>query len=552
MIICILLSSLAKVFADEQPKNKPLEKISMLKNERSSFQTALFSSEERDNPISIKINSVLSGAITAYSVEAIPSGLPAYKDCDDYYLRTEPGLFPDLLRPTSGSFPLKPKQWQSVWFELAPAGKIEAGEYAVEIDFYANAEKVASSRVKIEIINADLPKQTLIHTNWFHTDCLSTWYKTRVFSEEYWRITENYIANAVNHGINCILTPLFTPPLDTQIGGERPTVQLVEVQKQNGKYSFDFKNLKRWVELCNRCGVSYFEMSHLFTQWGARYAPKVEAVVNGKRLKLFGWNTWAASKKYTDFLTEFAKALNAFIDENNIKERCFFHVSDEPSIRQYNAYKKRSLLVEKLFPGFPVIDALSDYKFYKKGAVQTPIPATNHIKPFIGKVPELWAYYCCGQYRDYVSNRYFSMPSQRNRVLGMQLYKFDVKGFLQWGHNFWYSQYSIREINPFEESDAGKAFPSGDAYVVYPGENGTPLNSIRMKVFYDALQDMRALQLLECLTGRENTLELLEEGLSESITFNSYPHSEEWQLEKREQINAAIKEHINFKQHGRI
>ena len=546
MLTCITLSSLAKVFSDEKPNNAPLEKFSMLKNERTSFQTALFSKSDKDKMISIKINSKLAELINIYSVEAIPSVLPAYPDHDDYVLRDAPGFYPDLLRPVEESFVLKSKQWQSIWFELEPDSKIEAGEYPVEISFFSGAEKLAVSRLTVEIINAELPKQTLIHTNWFHTDCLSTWYKAEVFSEEYWRIVENYVKNAVHHGINVILTPLFTPPLDTLMGGERPTVQLIEVIKQNGQYSFELKNLKRWIEMCNRCGVAYFEMSHLFTQWGARYAPKVEAVVDAKRMKLFGWNTWAASKKYTDFLSEFAKSLNAFIDENGIENRCYFHVSDEPSIMQYNAYKKRSLLVEKLFPGFPVVDALSDFKFYKKGAVKTPIPATNHIEPFIGKIPELWAYYCCGQHKDYVSNRFFSMPSQRNRVLGMQLYKFDVKGFLQWGHNFWYSQFSKREVNPFEESDAGKAFPSGDAYVVYPNEDGTPLNSLRLKVFYDALQDMRALQLLESLTDKEKTLALLESGLSEPITFRSYPHSEDWQLKKREQINAAIKKHIGF------
>jgi len=541
MLTCVTLSSLAKVFADEQPRNTPLKRFSMLKNERSSFQTALFSDREDDLTLTVKIDSDIACAVNIFSVEAIPSGLPAYKDHDDYYLRTEPGLFPDLLRPVSGSFILSAKQWQSVWFELDPAGEIKAGEYTVSINFCSAGVTLASTRMTVEIINANLPTQTLIHTNWFHTDCLASWYKAEVFDDEYWRITENFVRNAVHHGINFILTPLFTPPLDTQIGGERPTVQLVEVILQNKQYSFDLKNLKRWVKMCNRCGVAYFEMSHLFTQWGARYAPKVEVTVDGKRIKLFGWNTWAASKKYTEFLTEFAKALNAFMAENALKDRCFFHVSDEPSIGQYKAYKKRSQLVEKLFPDFPVVDALSDFEFYGKGAVKTPIPATNHIEPFIGKVPELWAYYCCGQHKDYVANRFFAMPSQRSRVLGMQLYKFNVKGFLQWGYNFWYAQFSKREVNPFEESDAGKAFPSGDAYVVYPGDNGAPLNSLRLKVFYDALQDMRALQLLESLIGRQKTLTLLEDGLPEPISFRVYPHSEDWQLEKREQINAAIK-----------
>ena len=32
-------------------------------------------------------------------------------------------------------------------------------------------------------------------------------------------------------------------PLDTDIGGERPTVQLVEVTKNGDRYSFDFASL---------------------------------------------------------------------------------------------------------------------------------------------------------------------------------------------------------------------------------------------------------------------------------------------------------------------
>lgn len=62
------------------------------------------------------------------------------------------------------------------------------------------------------------------------------------------------------------------------------------------------------------------------------------------------------------------------------------------------------------------------------------------------------------------------MPSARNRILGALLYKYNAVGFLQWGYNFWYSQFSKHEIDPFTVTDAGKAFPSGDAFVVYPGE----------------------------------------------------------------------------------
>jgi hypothetical protein len=102
----------------------------------------------------------------------------------------------------------------------------------------------------------------MIHTEWFHTDCLATYYDVEVFSEEHWERIKQYVENAVKHGINMLLTPIFTPPLDTAIGGERPTVQLVDVEV-TGKhtYRFVFDKLDRWIKLCNDKGVQYFEFA---------------------------------------------------------------------------------------------------------------------------------------------------------------------------------------------------------------------------------------------------------------------------------------------------
>ena len=57
------------------------------------------------------------------------------------------------------------------------------------------------------------------------------------------------------------------------------------------------------------------------------------------------------------------------------------------------------------------------------------------------------------------------------------------------------TRHLTRPINPFIETDAGRAFPSGDSFMVYRGEQG-PVDSIRGEVFREALQDQRALELL--------------------------------------------------------
>ncbi len=530
----VLQTSLAKIFRDSQPDGIVPGGFSMLLNERLCFQLAVL--PEADGELKVTVDGPLSGCIEMSCVMQIPSGLPAYENHDDDVIRSSPGLYPDCLRPAKHGFPCEKGVWQSVWFEIDPDGRYPAGTYTLSVTA-ADPDGSDTKQLFIKIINASLPEQELICTHWFHSDCIATHYGVPVFSEEYWLLVERFMRAANRHGINFILTPLFTPPLDTAVGGERPTVQLTEVTVTGeDKYSFGFDNLNRFVDLALKCGMKYFEMSHLFTQWGAKHAPKI---VDCRGEQLFGWDTRARSRKYKAFLTQFAAALTEFIDKKGIRDKCFFHVSDEPGILQLSSYGYAAKLVEKLFPGFRVIDALSDYEFYLTGLVKNPIPATNHIKPFLGNVPKLWTYYCCGQYVD-VSNRFFSMPSYRNRVLGMQLYKNDCEGFLQWGYNFWYTRHSVRSVDPFTESDAGGAFPSGDAYQVYPGTDGEPWISLRFKVFFDGLQDMRALRLLESLIGREKALALLDDGLEQPLAFDRYPKSEKILLDKREKINDAI------------
>jgi len=534
-----LLSSLEKVFSDEMPSANQINGFSMLKNERSSFQIAF--TAEKDTSVSFEFDGKLSEYASAYLVKDVPVGNACYEDADDLYLRKESGDYPDYLVPVNGEIKIEGGKWYSVWVEISPEGNC-IGKSVLSVSVKENGNTV-QSEIEIEVIDAELPKQELVYTNWFHCDCLCNYYGVEPFSDEFWRICENFVLTAVKHGMNCILTPVFTPPLDTRVGGERKTVQLVKIRHSGGKYYFDFSNFRKWVALCRKCGIEYFEISHFFTQWGAKHAPKIVALDRkGREKKIFGWFTRTSSKAYDDFLRQFAAAFIKVVEKEEIKDKCFLHVSDEPNEKQLETYSKRAKLIEEIFPGFKVIDALSEFEFYKKGAVKLPIPAEDSINDFLGNVPELWTYYCCGQYRQYVPNRFISMPSLRNRVLGIILYKYDVKGFLHWGYNFYNSQYSIKPIDPFKVTDAGGGFPSGDSFVVYPGKKGEALPSLRLKVLYDGFEDLAALRLLESKIGREKVLEFIDKDLFKPLTFMEYPHDNDWLLETREKINNMIKE----------
>ena len=531
-----VVSSLEKIFPQCNGDFYEINSLSMLIGERANFQLAI----NTDEPLRFTVEGADSVCVNSYNIGFVPSKLPYYEDHDDDIITSSDGYYPDVLYPTeNGEVEFVNGGWCSVWFELE--AKTAGLDNIVITLFNEDNDEVGKAEISVKVINAVLPEQELIHTNWFHCDCLATWYNVEAFSDEHWQIIENYMRAGNAHGLNMILTPLFTPPLDTEVGGERPTMQLVDVTVTGkDEYSFGFDKLDRWIETATRSGMKWFELSHLFTQWGAKHAPKI-VDVNGK--KLFGWKTAAGGKKYKAFLSQFAAALDEFLTEKGVKDKCWLHVSDEPNDMQVRPYAKASRLISALFPDYKTLDALSDFKFYKKGLVKTPVPSLDHAHKFYGKVPSFWTYYCCGQYKG-TSNRFMAMPSYRTRVLGLQLYKFGCVGFLQWGYNFWYSQYSKRHINPFEITDAGEAFPSGDAFVVYPGEGGQPLVSLRYKVFYDAFQDLSALKLLESKIGYEKTLEIIENKSGEPLSFVNYERGIEVMLAKREAVNKAIEENI--------
>ena len=145
-------------------------------------------------------------------------------------------------------------------------------------------------------------------------------------------------------------------------------------------------------------------------------------------------------------------------------------------------------------------------------------------------VPGLWVYYCCAQ-SSLVPNRFFAMESARNRIMGVLMYLYGIKGFLHWGYNFYNSKFSLHPVDPYRVTHADYAFPSGDPFLVYPGP--------------DALLDLRALQLLEQLAGRAFVEELIyADAEMRPMTFRDYPRGAGYLLALRERVAAEIESRL--------
>ena len=542
-IISKQVSSLVKTRSNEKCTSREIENKTLMKGEFFSYQIVINVDCKVD--LDVILDSPVSEWVKLYAVKNSIVDFPTYDwGCDDYITK-EPCMIPDMLVPIEDEDNRLRlvRETASLWVNVCVPRDAHIGEYPVTLRFKSVEEGKCADfthTMVLSITREILPENPLKVTQWFHVDCIADVHRVPIYSEEHWGLIDKYMSLASSVGINMLLTPVITPPLDTKVGTTRPCTQLVKIEKTDDGYVFDYSLLERWTWLCRKNGIKYLEMSHLFSQWGIKHSANVKVKVNGEEQYYFGWHTDARDPEYRHFLSEFLPSLVEFLKKEWVIEDCYFHVSDEPSADSLDAYEYASSLIRSLIGDCQTLDAISDYDFYERGLIPAPVVAVSHLEKFIdNNVHNKWCYYYCGEAVD-VSNRFLAMPSYRNRIIGLQMYKYGIKGFLQWGYNFYYSQLSVKLIDPHVTTSADRAFPSGDAFSVYPyGMSATP--SLRAMVFREALNDMAVCFALEKKIGRDAVIGLIDSEAEMEITFKKYPRCESFIPDLVEKMQNMLK-----------
>ena len=564
MLVTKIVSSQEKIFVDDSiEKFATLEKITALGGERLSLQFIYVDTAPSYIPVRPICDLQLEGELAKYAtvrdVRSVPVDRPVniFK-YDENYLRTTPGIYPDILTPLryGGKIVISREKLRSLWIEIEIPEDF-SGDTTLTLSVFLKSgavgdtgtaefdgDAIAKESVKIEVIPAALPEQTLLHTQWFYPDCLASYYRVPAWSEEHWKIVEAFAHTAAKRGRNVLYTTLLTPALNVLPPFHRVKCQLVDVEIVDGEYRFDFTNVGRWVEMCDRVGIKYFEISHFYDQHRAAHGANVYAKVDGAEKMIFGWDTLSDDPEYVRFLRAMIKEFLGYMKTLGADKRCFFHIADEPGIEDLEHFNKIKGNIEDLLEGYTIMDALSNIEFYNIGAVTEPVPVTTHAMPFIeAGIKNLWVYYACNEVIEY-SNCYLAMPSWRTRSIGMQLYKYNLKGFLHWGYNYYNNRASGDAINPYLDLGGEDWVNAGDTFMVYPNNDGTPLESIRLMTMEEAMQDVRAMQLAEKYYGHEEVVRVMEEALGDEITFTRCAHTADEMLRVREAVNELIRRGI--------
>jgi hypothetical protein len=504
--------------------------LEVARGERAAFQVA-FRTGDLVEDVECFVQSAAGLSVTVRRVGYVPlrhfSPDTPIEDLDG--VGHVPGFVPDPLFPDAVVH-AGPFETHSFWVSVDVAVEIEPGRHTLRAVLQSSDDTRVDLDIDIAVHAAVVPAREGFHvTQWLYADALADWYRVTPFSEPFWRILRPYLDDYARHGADTIYVPLFTPPLD---GVKRPT-QLVRIEPDGGDLRFEWDTVRRWIQECRSRGVTTFEWSHLFSQWGAAHPVRVYEGHGETGRLLWAPETSATSVEYRDFLTRFLPAFERFLQVEDLMPHSLFHLSDEPEGDVgLDGYRAARALVAERAPWMRVIDALSDRRFAAEALVDEPVALLPEVPAFVGDGFPAWAYFCCIP-RGRFLNRLLDTPLAKVRMSGWLLHWSGVKGFLHWGYNYWYRRQTTELIDPYQVADAGAwpQWPAGDTFQVYPGHNG-PIDSMRWEVFAASLQDLALLR--GSAVGRDHPI------FAETRNFAEFPREERWIDESRRTVLARL------------
>lgn len=510
--------------------------------------------------IVLKANKELKGA--GVSVDKISNGKVELRGQTGWigYVRAGRKYSPpskDLLRSPSDYFPdpiltdttlnIEQGEVQPFWITVPVPANAQPGLYKGQVTVKATVNGTPEYFKKefyIKVYPVTIEKTSLLISNWsahFSPKMLGYLNNNKpveLYSPLYWELIKKLAAIMASHGQNVYrIYPLWN----------------TKFTLRDGKYSFDFSNFDKEVEIFDQTGtLERIEGGHLAWRsgkWDEPFfvevpvpataenkdlpaSPSPHDVVNGLRLVKLPLSDPRAAL----FLNQYLPALKKHLEQKGWLNRYMQHIADEPVSKNAASYLEVSDYVRKYLPGVKIMDAVLTSKELRGGIdIWIPILDVFHkdyqfYQELQGEGKEIWFYTCVGPRGNY-ANRFIEQPLIQTRYLHWINYKYNATGYLHWGLNYWDGK------NPLQEDasrDRGK-LPAGDNNIIYPGYRKV-YSSIRFEAMRDGIYDYELLKML----GKKDPAKAKECANDIILGFDNYDGSISYFRKVRREVLEAL------------
>ena len=500
-VTCIQVDPLHKVFKEEMFFVETPDTVAVAKGETATVQFVVRGIYPIQD-LKIEAGNLINGeqqivATEKAFVSYIRAGNHAEKPSRDAVYPIS-DLYPDCLTEVE-SMDVPSMSNQPLWIGYDIPRDVAPGDYCASLVFSGTTNgkpfKI-TKQVLVKVYNVTLPEQTLWVTNWFTLSGLARMngnVRVEPYSDRYWELLA-VLANAMrDHRQNTYLI----------------STGLIKSELNSGKYTFDFTNFDKTIELLIReGGLKRIEGGHIgrgLQGWGTEFGVTVPNV----GLRPFSNDTVQL------YLSQLLPALNTHLVSKGWSKMYIQHIADEPTDKNAQSYINIAQMVRKHIPDVKIIDAVETSKLANTVNVWTPMLNLYHkeysfFQERQNAGDEVWFYTCVFPQENY-ANRFLELPLVQTRYLHWINYNYGSTGYLHWGLNYW----TMNRTN----DAAVNTWPGGDSWIVYPAE-GKVYSSIRFKAMRDGIADYELLRLLE-KKNKDRAKEIAGEIIKDFDSYNS-------------------------------
>ncbi|MBR5287472.1 MAG: DUF4091 domain-containing protein [Clostridia bacterium] len=397
-------------------------------------------------------------------------------ECPDYAVKKAPFWVFDCLKPADPAAIPAENGRVNAYICLSPAEDTPADEYELSLELCAgNARHLC--RIRYQVYPVCYDEDLFETTNWFAVTAMEKMHGvtrgTKAFED---------VVRAYARSMRRVNQKIFLLWMHEDLS-ERRTEK---------PYHFDFEDMKPIIEIFFEEGFDTFETGGIICR-GYREDGSMDMYTADFKCSANPAISVDSDEGYELLCCEM-KAFSEFLARNGWLDRVIFHVMDEPDVHYLSdadlqarrvQFLTAANIVRRYLPGVKIIEAVKTTLM--RGGVDIMVPITDSYekekKAFdtaIAMGEELYTYVCCAPEGKWL-NRFLDSPLQNGRLLFWGCAANRIGGYLHWGYN----QFG-GVPNPFEATSAknwtgiGTNFPCGDAFIVYPGENG-PWLSMRLE-----------------------------------------------------------------------
>jgi hypothetical protein len=411
------------------------------------------------------------------------SAIPPDKPTPDYVVRKAPYRVFEALRPLrKGDTARGGTDALYVSFRIPPDAAPGRYDGKMRIQTGSGPADIA---VALTVYAARVPENGRLRvTNWFSTAHMARLHGVEPWSEAHWALLRQY-ARMMRRGRQTDFIPAGP-----------------EVKKAGpASWEFDFTRTERMIRMFLEEGFTHIELPHI-----AGHDRRKDAVarfvvnVDGKPVP-------GTSHEAYEYLSQSLRAWAGVLRRNGWYGIATQHIVDEPSPKDFDAYRIMAGTVRKFLPGVPLIDALGNPGL--DGAVDIWVPLSESyekekeaFEAHRRRGDTIWFYTCCAPSSRHL-NRFIDTELLRTRLLHWANWRYRLDGYLHWGLN-----QIIPEQDAFENTCPPHGpyhdfhLPPGDSHIVYPGKDG-PWSSVRFEAMASGIEDY---ELLRAVADRDPKL----------------------------------------------